>query len=168
MAQFRFRLQTVLRLREAERDRRRSELAEALAAEELLAAQLARIQAELEALRGHLARAAAPGSISVEKLLEGRRYELTLQAQMRLLETERTKIVAEIERRRLALTQAENNVKILEKLRDRRYAQWQRAENRRNLQSLDEQATLRAPFLVANSNDQDVFEEQSVAEPPET
>ncbi|MCS7236812.1 MAG: flagellar export protein FliJ [Thermoguttaceae bacterium] len=144
MSQFNFRLQTILRLREAERDRRRNELAEALAAERALSAQLAKLQADLEALQRELISAASPGSISVEKLLEGRRYEVTLQAQAKFLEGERAKILAEIDRRRLALTQADMAVKVLEKLRQRRLTQWESEQVRRTLRELDELASSRS------------------------
>lgn len=143
MAKFEFRLDAVKRLREAEQARRRQELAEALTAETLLQAELARLQAEAERLRSELAAASSPGPICVDKLLDARRYELALQLQQKLLADQQAKLQAEIERRRQVLAQATTAVKVLEKLKERRLRQWQVQEIRRYYRAVDELASSR-------------------------
>ncbi len=143
MAQFRFRLDAVLRLRREERDRRRQELAAALAAEQLLAAELSRVQAERLQLQQYMTQAAAPGQVPVENLLDARRYELVLAAQEKHLQEQRSKLAAEIERRRQVLVQADTAVKVLEKLRERRLTQHKQEEARRLARQADELVTMR-------------------------
>ncbi len=144
MAKFTFRLDVVLRLRETERQRRRQELAEALAADRLLEAELNRLTSETLTVKKLLAEASAPGALSIDKLLDLRRYELTLQAHQRIIEEKREKVAQEIVRRREALTQADRAVKILEKLKERRLREWQREETRRTFRAIDELANTRA------------------------
>jgi len=123
MTRFRFRLASVLKLREAARDERRAELA---------------------GLRGEWRAAAGPGVVDVDRLLDGQRYELLLRAYRRQIDAQRSMLAPEIERRRQAVVQANREVRVLEKLRDRQ-AQRHRAEEERQLtKQLDEIAQQRA------------------------
>ena len=76
MAKFKFRLATLLRLREAARDERRGELADAYRVDDLLGRQLDRLEEELGWLQQQCRRVAAPGTVDVDRLVEGQRYEL--------------------------------------------------------------------------------------------
>jgi flagellar FliJ protein len=119
MTQFHFRLNTLLRLREAECQRRQLELAQALEAERLLQQQIDDVAAELVRAREQGRRAAAPGAVQVDQLLELERYALTMQAQFGALHDRKTQVSDEIERRRAVLVEANRQVKMLEKLRDK-------------------------------------------------
>jgi len=140
MARFRFRLATLLRLREAVRDQRREELAEAYRVDELLATQLARVAEQLDSLGEQCRRAAGPGQVDVDRLLEAQRYELALRARQRQLQQQRRNVAEEIERRRETLAEADREVRVLEKLRKRQAARHQYEENRREIKLLDEVA----------------------------
>jgi len=108
--------------------------------DEVLAMQLNMVKRELRLLGEQCRRAAGPGQVDVDRLLEAQRYELALRAQQRHLEQQRRNLAQEIERRREALAEAEREVKVLEKLRERQQARHQYEENRREVKLLDEVA----------------------------
>src|SRR6476659_5680905 len=100
---FRFRLQTLLRLRLSERDQRRADLARAIRAEEMLRGEEQRLhheQAE-SARRGRTLK--EPGAANVDALLETHRYEVVLAARRRQLAAQLAQVEIETERRRQAL-----------------------------------------------------------------
>jgi flagellar FliJ protein len=139
---FKFRLQTLLRLRIAERDQRRAELAKAIRAEEMLRGDLRKLgQERAEAVqRGRELK--SPGSANVDALLQTHRYEMVLAAQSRQLETQIAQVQAEAERRRLILVEADRQVRVLEKLRERQAAAHRREADRLEMKQLDEAAVL--------------------------
>ena len=144
MATFKFRLATLLRLREATRDERRGQLAEAFRVDELLEAQLDRVGDESDWLRDRCRRVAGPGAVNVDQLVETQRYELALRAQQMQLTQQREQVAVEIERRRRALLAADRDVRVLEKLRDRQAENHRQAEHRLETKQLDEAAGLLA------------------------
>ncbi len=83
MSKFTFRLATLLRLREATRDERRGELAEAYRVDDTLKHQLQRTDAELAALQTQYRQTLAPGEVDVNRLVEAQRNELVLRSQRR-------------------------------------------------------------------------------------
>jgi flagellar FliJ protein len=151
MAKFIFRLDAVLRLRQEERARRRQELAEAILAQQVLEAEERRIRAEKLQLQAMLTRHAAPGTVSVDALLEARRYELLLAAQEKYLTEQQARLRAEIDRRRDALARADAAVKLLEKLRQRRQTEFTRQQLRREARLYEEQLALRAYYGASHS-----------------
>jgi flagellar FliJ protein len=140
MAGFQFRLQTLLRLRESARQQRRVELAQACEAEGLLREQLAFLSTEQIETRKRSQIGASPGPVSVDQLIGAHRYASLLLARQRQLEQQRAKVQDEIERRRQALVEADREVRVLEKLRERQREQYQRAEAQREVKALDEVA----------------------------
>jgi len=144
MTEFKFRLATLLRLRETTRDERGAELAAAYRADQLLQRQLARLIADLEELKAAARRAAGPGRVNVEQLVEAQRYQRTLESRQSQVNEERAALAAEIERRRQALLAAEREVRTLEKLRETRHARHRQDDNRREIKQLDEVACLSA------------------------
>ena len=142
MARFKFRLATLLKLREAVRDERRAELAQAYRADDVLNKLLEQAQTELNALEDQCRKAAGPGTIDIDRLIEAQRYEIILKLQQRHLNEQRGRLAAEIERRRVALLAANREVRILEKLRERQLEQYNQAENRLDIKRLDEVARL--------------------------
>jgi flagellar protein FliJ len=141
MARFVFRLTALLRLRESRRDECRAALAEAYRVDEVLKRQLDGLARELDLLREFCRRKASPGSIDVDRLVEAQRYELVARAQHRHVAQQRETVAAEIERRRQALVEADREVRVLEKLRDRQAEQHRREEEVREVKRLDEVAT---------------------------
>lgn len=143
MAKYKFRLETVQKVREARRDQQRVALAEAFRAEQVLAshrAELAREETELRELQ----RAAKAGRyLDVNRLLEAQRYELVLKARELELARQQALLADETERRRQALVEADREVRVLELLDQRHQREHQRRERQRGIKQLDEAAVLR-------------------------
>ncbi len=144
MAKFKFRLATLLRLRESVRDSRRSELGEAYRVDDVLKAQLDQIEDDLQAVRNRRRDVCGQGGVNVDQLLESQRYELALQTQQQQINRQRQTVAEEIERRRQALVEANREVRVLEKLRDKQQQRHQQEESRREIKQLDEIAQQRA------------------------
>lgn len=139
---FHFRLQTLLRLHIGERDRRRADLAKALRAEELLHKQQAGLVAELAHMSERGRKLKSPGAANVDALLHTHRYEIVLAARLRQLAVQMAEVAAETERRRAALVEADRQVRVLEKLRDRQAAAYRKEEEHREAKQFDELAIL--------------------------
>jgi flagellar protein FliJ len=142
MPSFRFRLETLLRLRLADRDQRRAELAKAQRAEDMLLAQadgLAGERAETCELSRKLA---SPGAADVDRLIASHRYELVLKARAQQLAGQIEQVRAEVARRRQILVEADRQVRVLEKLREKQQAAHNLREERREQRLLDERALI--------------------------
>ncbi len=114
---FQFRLQTLLRLREAARDERREQLAEVMRIDDALRKQLA----ELEGLQSE-ARALqrlGVGRVDVDRLLEAQRYEAVVALEILHVERQRAAVAEEMNKRRDALVEADREFKVLEITRKR-------------------------------------------------
>jgi flagellar protein FliJ len=149
MAKFKFRLATLLKLREATRDERRAELAEAYRADDILQERLDQIHGELDAMKSGCRKAVGPGAVNIDLLIESQRYEVTLRAYEKQALAQRERLAAEIERRREALLAANREVRVLEKLRDHQLERHRDEENRRDIKRLDEVAGQRAVAAMA-------------------
>ena len=144
MARFRYRLATLLRLREAARDEKRAHLAEAYRAAEILAEHLREADQELAMLRAQASTANKPGKVDVDQLLQTHRYELLLRAQRGMIVKQQEQVAQETERRRLALVEADRQVRVLEKLREHKWQDYQALEAKQELKLMDELAGRRA------------------------
>jgi flagellar export protein FliJ len=144
MAKFKFRLATLLRLRELARDERRGQLAQAYRAQEILEEQKRQLEEHLTELRRGARFASGPGEINVDRLLEARRFETVLLAQRQDVDRKQEAIGREVERRRQALVEANREVLVLENLRARQQERHRAEEGRRETKNLDEIALQRA------------------------
>ncbi len=143
MAKYKFRLETLKRVREARRDEQRASLAEAFHAEQVLVESQAELAAEAESLR-ELRRSATAGEyMNVNQLLEAQRYELLLKAQGQELTKQAILLTTETERRRRLLVEADRNVRALERLDERHHDEFKRRQQRNESKQLDEIATNR-------------------------
>lgn len=147
MARFRYRLATLLRLREAARDERRAQLAEAYRALEILAKNLQEVDHEMAELRVFSGEASRPGDVDIDRLLQSHRYELLLRAQRQSLLQQQRQVTEETERRRLALVEADRQVRVLEKLRESKWQEHLRLEEARDVKLMDEVAGRPKPQL---------------------
>ena len=138
MPQFRFRLQTLERLREAARNTCREQLAEALRVDEHLKAQQVELEAQLKLARD--LQIVPAGRVDVDRLLQAQRYEATVVLEVRHIAGQRAQLATEIERRRLALVEADREVKALEKLKEVRKAEHRQLELRAEMAQMDEAA----------------------------
>src|SRR5205085_10922129 len=99
---FRFRLESLLRLRLAERDQRRAELVNALRAEELLRGDEQSLRNQQASVAARSRELKSPGAADVDALLQSHRYEVVLAVQRRQLEQQIVQVQQETERRRQA------------------------------------------------------------------
>ena len=136
-----FRLQTVLRLRIAERDERRQEFARALRAAEILQERRHQLGEEMKENQDLARRLAEPGMANIDRILQTHRYEAILKGTLAQLATQEKQVADEVERRRLVLTEADRQVRVLEKLKERKRDEALRLEQRQEMKQLDEAAT---------------------------
>ena len=140
MPRFRFRMATLLRLREAARDERRAQLAEAYLAEQKLQDHRASVAAEADTLRRRYGQASAPGELNVDQLLDSHRFQLVLGVQLKVIDEQAAKLAVEIEKRRQALVASDREVRVLEKLRETWKDRHRKEEQLGEMKSLDEVA----------------------------
>lgn len=141
MAKFQFRLETVKRLREHTRDQRRADLAQALEALEQIERQQAEVAGHMQQAAQVQREASAPGKINVDRIMSVRRYQMLLAGQQQQLNEQARLIREEVERRRDALREADRQVRILDKLRERQWDRHQQAERKAEAKQLDEAAS---------------------------
>lgn len=143
MAKYKFRLETLQRVREARRNEQRASLAEAYQAESVLTERQAKLAAEVTTTR-ELRQTATTGRYTdVNRLVEAQRYELLLRAQEQELSKQKILLAAEIERRRQMLVEADREVRALELLDERHQRAFNLDQQRRETKTLDEIATNR-------------------------
>jgi len=143
MAKYKFRLNTLQKVREAHRDHQRGSLAEAFRAEQVLAENRAQLTVEERELR-ELQRSASQGRyLDVNRLLEAQRYELLLKAQSQELTKQAVLLAAETERRRQTLVEADREVRVLELLDERHRRAHKLEAQREETKRLDDVATVR-------------------------
>lgn len=143
MARFQFRLESLLKLREAERQERRLEVAEAFHAESILRQQAVQLRQDIQDVEKRSRVISSPGRVQVDRVLEAHRYKLLLKSQVMTLGQKQAQLQVEIEKRQTALAIADRDVRVLEKLRDRKRAEHDAAELKRELKQLDEVAVQR-------------------------
>lgn len=135
-----FRLQPLIKLREAERDQRRSALAKAHQAEQILQQQIDQTASDVTAAYQNLQAMAAPGELNVDQLLDGHRYQMLLKSQQQRLKQQQNQLQDEIEKQRAALVEADRQLKMLEKLRRRKETEQRAADQKLETRQLDEVA----------------------------
>ncbi len=138
MLPYKFRMATLLRLREAYRDERRLQLAEAQRAEAIVERRIAHLEGDLRDLTNRCQRDLRPGQIDVDRMMESQRYELLLRAERQAASEQRRIVSEEVERRREVLMGADREVRVLEKLRERQLERHREDEVRFEIKLLDE------------------------------
>jgi flagellar export protein FliJ len=144
MARFRFRLASVLKLREATRDERRGQLAEAYLAESKLRDRRELVEQELADLKA-LSERAASGAVDVERLLAASRFEAILRAEIQVIRQHESNLAVEVERRRQTLVTADRDVRVLEKLEETQRDRHRQTEAGALMKQLDEFAGRQTP-----------------------
>lgn len=127
MARFRFRLTTLLRLREATRDEKRAQLAEAYRAVQILEERIQEANNELAAAQAAAQAAVKIGTVNVDHMVNAHRYQLILKSQRAAIEAQLKQVMQEVERRRLALVEADRQVRVLEKLREKKLQEYEQS-----------------------------------------
>ena len=158
-----FRLKPLQKIRENVRRERQAELAKALTAEavvrekiESIVKDIAKVADDLRAGgRGtrdegrevrdeYSVKPLSPHPINVDVLIGLRRHEAWLLAQKQEAEQKLEQVLAEIERRRLAVVEADKEVKILEKLHEKYKDNYDAEQSAREVVEFDEIASQRA------------------------
>ncbi|HRX82351.1 MAG TPA: hypothetical protein P5307_24965, partial [Pirellulaceae bacterium] len=85
MTKFQFRLESLMKLREAERQQRRAELAEAFQAESILRQQAAQLEQDIRDMEKRSRVISSPGRVHVDRVLDTHRYKLMLKSQVMIL-----------------------------------------------------------------------------------
>lgn len=124
MPKFVFRLDALLRLRQAERDQHRRELAAVLAAEESLRPAREALATELQLFATASRRT---GSIDTTNLLAREAEGARLRASLAKLENQQAELLERFTAQQAALNRADAQVGALEKLREHRELEWRRA-----------------------------------------
>lgn len=144
MAKYQFRLETLQKVREAERDNQRTRLAAAYQADEVLQEQREKLQAQFDQLHQLRRRATDGSELDIAALQAAARYEPVLKSQEQVLIQQRQLLDQEIERRRQELINANRGVRVLEMLDQRRREEHRRDELRAETRQYDETASMRA------------------------
>ncbi len=122
MPLFQFRLATLLKLRDSERRQRQIELAQAMEAERILKGEADGVTVQITIAKTQVRAASSPGEVLVDSLLELQRYTLQLRTQAVMIAERMAQVRAEVDRRRQVLVEADRQVRMLEKLRDKQAA----------------------------------------------
>jgi flagellar export protein FliJ len=146
MKKFHFRLATLMRVREATRDECRAQLAEALRVQAALDDQAQELERTMrEARESHRT---PRGQVNVDRLMDAERYEIMLLVERKKLEAQQENVSKEVEKRRQALIWADQDVRVLERLRESETVQWRQSAERETMQQLDELAGRNRPQEV--------------------
>lgn len=140
MSHFQFRLQTLLKIRENERQQRQADLAKALEAEAIVQRELDAAAAEIAGAKAKIRALSAGGELPVDSVLELQRYGLQLRVHSAVLAEKLNQVRAEAERRRALLVEANRQVRILEKLRETQATAFETEQLQREQKVLDEVA----------------------------
>jgi flagellar export protein FliJ len=143
MAKYRFRLQTLLRLRETHRDEKRGRLAEAYQAEAILSEQQQEVNRELHQLQQLQRDSLTTTQTNINRLIEVQRHQLTLRAQQGTMHKQAEILTAEIERRHQDLVDSDRQVRVLEKLQHRQREKHRQDMQRKEAKEYDDLGQLR-------------------------
>ncbi len=139
---FRFRLQSIVRLRERERDEAAESLRQALQAKQILEGQVDELRNErLQLNQVRIASANEP--MDAQRILDAQRYQMYLDGQVAGLRQQIALIEQECQRRRAALVKCEQAVRSLEKLKEHQQNEWNTQEASNDQNTLDQWSSFR-------------------------
>ncbi len=144
MARFQFALESLLSLRRGEYRQRQSLLAQSLAALADLQQHRAEIERKLAVHQESSRGAIGPGALDVAAVIAAQQYAAGLRSALLELDSQRDAIDAEIELRRRDVIDADQQVRVLDKLRQRRRLSFQAGQSRAAANQLDEVAQRRS------------------------
>lgn len=133
-----FRLQTLLRLREIDRDQLCQQLAEAQRQEREAAGRLAQVDEAITELQRDSQ--IQPGPIEIAELVESERFAVSLKLQREAAQQLHRQLAEAAEMQRQELIEADKQLKVLEKLREKHEVHVRHEQAKRSLKLLDELA----------------------------
>ena len=119
MATFHFRLESLLRIRSTTRDTCRAQLSQVLQMERILKQQHTELMQQIDQLFEQQRIISQPGTISINVILENHQHETALRSRQKTLEQRYVQLKDEITQHRQRLSEAERQVGVLKKLRER-------------------------------------------------
>jgi flagellar export protein FliJ len=140
-----FRLATLLKLRERDRDLASKAVQEVQSAIDKLMEQQREIDASNQSMDG-FRKKASHGSINLNQILDAQRYQLVLAAQSSQIAQHQGVLNQELERRQSILVKCQQAVKSLEKLREQREQAAQNHALAKQQERLDEWSSVRHAF----------------------
>jgi flagellar FliJ protein len=165
MPRFLFNLQGVLRQRKLVEDQRQREFAEVQRAYVAMETELKAMGDEVRAATEDLRQNHLIGRISVDYLAAHRRFTLAMQRKALEHATNMAEVKKKLDAARAALVEAAKQRKILDKLKERRQADWQADQNRRESAATDEIAQQIGVRLVRAAAGNEVCSEGDEIEP---
>src|SRR3954447_6354990 len=138
MATFTFQLDPVLQQRKLIEDQRQRELAAVQAEYAELERQLRSLDLEVQTSEADLRCNRLTGRLDLSFLAAHRRFTLAMQRKAVALAQQMAAVRKRVDDARAALVEAAKQRKIMEKLRERRQAQWSEETTRKELAALDE------------------------------
>lgn len=153
MPKFKYRLEPLVKIRENIREEKQAELAKAYEAARIIEEQIEKLRQDLSAALENARKQMQVGQINVDYLLSVRRHEAFLIVQEQQAQSQLKLIQEEIERRREAVIEADRDVKVLEKLREKLMEKHLSEEALAQLKQLDEVAAQKTFRNIQNKND---------------
>ena len=138
MASFTFQLDPVLQQRKLVEEQRQRELATVQAEYAELEARLRALDQEVRTSEADLRSNRLTGRLDLSFLAAHRRFTIAMQRRAVALAQQMAAVRKRVDDARAALAEAAKQRKILEKLREKRKAQWSEEINRKELAALDE------------------------------
>lgn len=138
MKKFKFKFESLMKVRVNERDLRRQLLSELQRRDAELVAALKQVEAERHTQLEDMRRLVAPGQVDVDGSAARRYYAGQLIGDLGGIERSRALLSAQIEHCRRALVKADQGVKALEKLADKARAELSLDQERRTARELEE------------------------------
>lgn len=141
MKNFKFNLESVLHLRERDRDHAAEQLQKAELAKQQLLTQIDDLLADRDSQNSY--RAAPSGHLNPQRMLEAQRYQIQLDSQVDVLREKVSLVDQECERRRARLLKCEQAVRSMEKLREKKASEHNSVEASKAQDALDQWASFR-------------------------
>jgi flagellar protein FliJ len=141
MAQFKFKLSTVLRQRENEEHILEGDLARAIRHQLDLEAQVLQIEAQITQCNQTMREQHLTGPLDPQTLLAHRRFLAAAKLDVFKLADQISRARIDVESARRKLAEAAKNRKAIETLRDKQKSRWIDDQNRKELAAADDVAT---------------------------
>lgn len=148
-----FRLATLLKIREQERDKAAQEVMDARTAIQKLENAKQDVLDENQRMN-EFRKLSSLGTVNMQTILDSQRYQMLLTAQVQQLDDHLGKLRQELERREAALLSRQQDVKSLEKLRDQKQERWEQEQNVQMQQKTDEWASVRFATDIQSTSTQ--------------
>jgi flagellar protein FliJ len=135
---FVFKLESLLKYRRHRRDLCRQLLADVFADDRRLLENRAALEQQRAGQIGEIRALHAPGRIDIDRTAARRYFAGHVQTDMLFIDRDRAIVGEQLSRCQQALMQADREVKVLEKLRDKQHADFRYGQNRDEGRELDE------------------------------